>query len=47
VQFYLSDKEFALLAAVLEAYGAKLIGRSIKGKEKALVTALEKLLAFS
>lgn len=43
VLFYLSNLEFDLLATVLEAHGAKRMGRTLKGKEAALIEALTKL----
>jgi hypothetical protein len=43
VLFYLSNTQFDLLATVLQAFGAKRQGRTIKGKEEALVLALANL----
>ena len=45
VLFYLSNSDFDLLAKVVEAHGGKRVGRTLKGKEKALVAALTKLVA--
>ena len=43
VLFYLSNTQFDLLATVLEAFGAKRQGKTIRGKETALVAAMSKL----
>ncbi len=43
VILYLFDDEYEIFAEVLQAHGASLVGRGIKWKEEALITALEKL----
>jgi len=45
VLFYLSNTEFDRLAKVIEAHGGKRVGRTLKGKKKALMAALTKLEA--
>ena len=44
VLFYLFDEEYEVLAKVLTAHGATQHGRGFKGKEAALIKALEKLM---
>lgn len=43
VILYLFEDEYEIFAEVLVAHGASLVGRGIKWKEEALMTALEKL----